>query len=49
MSSSTQSGKAVSVAQGDSLNEWTRKTTPDREPVIELDEDRVGSMNYLLG
>jgi hypothetical protein len=48
MSLSTQSGKTVSVAQGGNYSEWARQTTPDHEPVVELEEDRVGSMNHLL-
>lgn len=49
MSLSTQSGKTVAVAQDDNYSEWARQTTPDHEPVVELEEDRVGSMNHLLG
>lgn len=49
MSTNTQSDKTVSVAQEDNYTEWARQTTPDYEPVVELEEDRVGSMNHLLG
>jgi hypothetical protein len=49
MNSSTQSGKAVSVAQNAELNEWMRQSAPDHEPVIDLEEDIVGSKNHLLG
>jgi hypothetical protein len=47
--SENSSEKTVSVAQNDKCNKWPSNASIGHEPVVSIEEDRVGSMNHLLG
>jgi hypothetical protein len=49
MDSENSSDKMVSVAQNDTCNEWPSNASIDHDPIVSIEEDRVGSMNHLLG